>query len=205
MFLSAEWAKRWLPSVLLLLSLFFPWWTMIQTNLWYFPGDSLPNYWRQFTLYLSFPWEPNVEISTSIKGLAVGYVVEFYKIPYFCSVSALVVITGLCGFSSKSRTRSLGGLLGIIGVVSYFILVFPKSFRYLSFTRLSEVMRSPFFGTAHHEFETNIWFLSVGFYLALAGSLMLLLPLIRILMERLRKQLIVFMTRENVSKGSNTN
>jgi hypothetical protein len=42
MLLSFEWAKRWLPAVFLLLSLFLPWWIMVRK-------------WIGFELYLSFP------------------------------------------------------------------------------------------------------------------------------------------------------
>jgi len=175
MFLSVEWAKRWLPAVFLLLSLFLPWWIMVRK-------------WIELELYLSFPWGPNVIISNES-----GWISSVNEIPYFSFVSALLVMGGLCGLSSKRRSRILGGLLGITGAVSYFIFVFNKNF-----LSLVSYLRNPYFGIAHRWYmgrfvgrvdETRIWFLSFGFYLALAGSLMLLSPLIRTLIERLRKRL----------------
>lgn len=174
MLLSFEWAKRWLPAVFLLLSLFLPWWIMVRK-------------WIGFELYLSFPWGPNVVI-----GNESGWISSVSEIPYFSWVSALLVMGGLCGLSSKRRSRILGGLLGVTGAVSYFIFVFNKNC-----LSLISYLRNPYFGIAHRwyiarfvggVYETWIWFLSVGFYLALAGSIMLLLPTSRNLVGRLRKQ-----------------
>jgi hypothetical protein len=58
------------------------------------------------------------------------------------------------------------------------------------------VDRNPYFGIVQ-DWEwwfiwvpkTHVWFLSFGFYFALAGSLMLLLPLIRTLIGRIKKRL----------------
>jgi hypothetical protein len=189
MFLTVEWAKRWLPALFLLLSLILPWWTLIQTLFGVRSYDG-----RVDNLSLSFPWGSTVWIQKVHDELTAGYYAQFYEIPYFCFVSALVVIAGLCGLSSKSRTRSLGGMFGIIGIISYFILVFPISFLNLRSRMWGYVHAwNPYFGTGYpspffHR-ESLIWFLSVGFYFALAGSLMLLSPLIRTLMERLRKRL----------------
>ena len=91
------------------------------------------------------------------------------------------MIGGLCGLSSKIRTRTLGGLLGIVGIISYFKFVYYET---------AHSVWLPFFEM--HNFPgsaSEIYFLSAGFYLAIAGSLMLLLPLIRTLIERLRKRL----------------
>jgi len=160
-FLSIAWIKRRLPAMFLLLSLLLPWWTMI--NVWD-SGHSL-------YLHLSFPWNPDVRFIVNRFGLNGSLGAKFYDIPSFFFVSALISVGGLCGFSYKRKIRSLGGLLAVLGVVSFFVLVFHKNF--------------PYFGVD----RTIIWFLSFGFYLALAGSLMLLLPLIRALIERLRKRL----------------
>ena len=186
MFLSVEWAKRWLPAIFLLLSLFLPWWALIR---------SYEFYEYRLELYLSFPWEPNVEILNVNNELVVGYDVTTNEIPYLYFVSALIVLGGLCGLSSKRRTRSLGGLLGIAGLISYVILVFPKSsslgFIYPKFPYLGmEYYESPPYKDLSPPYkDSRMWFLSVGFYLALIGSIMLLLPLIRTLTVRLRKQL----------------
>ena len=195
MFLNVEWAKRWLPAVFLLLSLLLPWWTMVSIHetefaSWYQP-EYLPHYYRRYSFSLSFPWEPNVDMHARWgiwgSGYSASYDAISYEIPYFCFVSALVVMAGLCGLSSKSRTRSLAGLLGIIGVISYLILVFPKSsshdFPYFGIVRVTRNL------VRWDEVVTSIWFLSIGFYLAIVGSLMLLSPLIRTLVERLRKRL----------------
>ena len=183
MFLSVEWAKRWLPAAFLLLSLFLPWWTFIRIENSYVA-------W----LDLSFPWGDRVSFFHYPGRFILGdYDVRVYQIPYVCFVSALILVAGLCGLTDKSRTRTLGGLLGIAGVVSYFILVFHK--HPMSMTR--QVMGQPYFGIAHGFYwrsmggkiiTTHIWFLSIGFYLAIVGSLMLLLPLIRTFIERLRKR-----------------
>jgi hypothetical protein len=185
MFLTVKWAKRWLPAVLLLSSLFLPWWTLIQTEF-----NVRPDGRRVDMLYLSFPWRPIVWIQKVHDELMVGYYPQFHEIPYLYFVSALIVIAGLCGLSSKSRTRSLGGMFGIMGIISYFILVFPISFLNLYYRKYVYIHAlNPYFGVNYFRFERLIWFLSVGFYLALAGSLMLLSPLIRTLIERLRKRL----------------
>ena len=78
--------------------------------------------------------------------------------------------------------------MSILGVISFFPLVFHAS-------GMASHLENPYFGiaesyTAYFKLDrTRIWFLSVGFYLALAGSIMLLLPTIRKLLERLRKRL----------------
>ena len=192
MFLSVEWAKRWLPAVLLLLSLFLPWWTMIYV--FEIPSripDVRPA--SGYSLGLSFPWEEMVvfDYAEGVRyggengELRVDYVVSFRDIPYFCFVSALILVGGLCGLSDKSKIRTLGGLLGIAGVVSYLIFVFPKSISPWISWNTKEMRNFPYFGSAPQLW----WFISAGFYLALAGSLMLLFPLIRTLVERLRKRL----------------
>ena len=191
MFLSVEWAKRWLPAVFLLLSLFLPWWTMIGTT--FFRGSRGFN----TSLILSFPWMSNIEFLSTFVSIQIdGYLKFCYnQIPSFLFVSILVVAAGLCGLG-KNRTRTLGGFLGIIGIVTYFLLIFPLTLTsevlgvyYISFVS-GEV---PYFGTAIDEGRsvilTMVWFLSPGFFLALAGSLMLLSPLIRALIGRIRKRL----------------
>jgi hypothetical protein len=155
-------------------------------------------------LFLSFLWNEMVRID--IQGLQTGLLVSwlsgvrFYRIPYLCSASALIFVSGLCGLSCKSKFRTLAGLLGIAGVISYFVLIFPQAMCEIGPAIRSEslperIYSFPYFGSAQHEWSKgfyrtySMWFLSVGFYLALAGSLMLLLPLIKTLIERLRKRL----------------
>ena len=187
MFLSVEWAKRWLPAVFLLLSLFLPWWTFYwsrdYSGIW---SDSRP-WWR---MSVSFLWGDDVRIDYTIgkKVLWVSYDVLLDRVPYLFFTSALIMVAGLCGLTDKSKTRTLGGLLGIAGVVSYFVFVFRKTPFYFD---SHPVQLNPHFGIYQSRYSAvvDIWFLSVGFYLALAGSLMLLLPLIRTLVERLRKRL----------------
>lgn len=190
-FLGIAWIKRRLPAVFLLLSLLLPWWTMIEPR-WGNPfrlGNILFISVRSYTFYLSFPWNPNVQLNTWSLGLD-GYLrANFYDIPMFCLVSSLIFVGGLCGFSYKKKIRSLGGLLSILGAVSFFILVFHKIYSFY-------FLENPYFGIAEPHrnsyMETDstiIWFLSIGFYIALAGSLMLLLPLIRTLVKRFRKRL----------------
>jgi hypothetical protein len=182
MFLSFEWAKRWLPAVFLLLSLFLPWWAFV---------------WERMssTVYMSLPWSATVGVFRETEYIWGEFLIRYNHIPYMLFVSSSIVVAGLCGLTDKSRVRTIGGLLGIVGVISYFVLVFPKSIGAFD-PPLWE--GNPYFGIAHSwrpsRFavavrETRIWFLSAGFYLALAGSLMLLSPLIRTLIERLRKRL----------------
>jgi hypothetical protein len=187
MFLSVEWAKRWLPAVFLLLSLFLPWWTMIGTT--FFRARDRFN----TSLILSFPWMSNIEFLSTYTSIQIdGYLKFCYnQIPSFLFVSILVVAAGLCGLG-KNRTRTLGGFLGIIGIVTYFLLIFPLTLEILGvYSFVSREM--PYFGTTIDEGRsvilTKVWFLSPGFFLALAGSLMLLSPLIRTLIGRIRKRL----------------
>jgi len=125
MFLSVEWAKRWLPAVFLLLSLFLPWWTMIEASeVWIGQRVEIPTRYR---FYLSFPWAETVSISQGTTDvLWVNYNISIYDIPYFCFVSTLILVGVLCGLSGKSRIRTLGGLLGMGGLISYFIIALPK-------------------------------------------------------------------------------
>jgi len=188
MFLSVEWAKRWLPAVFLLLSLFLPWWTMIGTTFF-----GLREWGNACMLILSFPWMSNIVFLSTHASIQIdGYLKFCYnQIPSFLFVSILVVAAGLCGLG-KNRTRTLGGFLGIIGIVTYFLLIFPLTLEILEVS--SFVSREmPYFGTTINEGRsvtiTKVWFLSPGFFLALAGSLMLLSPLIRTLIGRIRKRL----------------
>jgi len=95
--------------------------------------------------------------------------------------------------------------LAILGAVSFFILVFHKIYSF-------SFLENPYFGIAEPHrnsyMETDstiIWFLSVGFYLALAGSLMLLLPLIRT-RRKIKEKTVVFhgfnntLLRKSISK-----
>ena len=140
-----------------------------------------------YALNLSFPWQ-SYSVLIYPESVSVASAVRLYEIPYFFFVSALIVLAGLCGLSSRDRTRTLGGLLGITGMISYVILIMPICLSWLFPPTLREI-GYPFFATYRIDIGVVIWFLSVGFYLALAGSLMLLLPLIRTLLERLRKRL----------------
>ena len=182
MFLSVEWAKRWLPAVFLLLSLFLPWWTFVSG-------------YMELHGYMSFPWSAKGAFFQGITSIRVDFVIPYNQIPYMFFVSSSIVLAGLCGLIDKSRVRTIGGLLGIVGVISYFVLVFPKSIGAFYRPRWKG---NPYFGTFYDSYDirtgqtfyyTDIWFLSAGFYLALAGSLMLLSPLIRTLIERIKKRL----------------
>jgi hypothetical protein len=188
MFLSVEWAKRWLPAVFLLLSLLLPWWTMIDTVLHFWNGDIFYT-----DLTFSFPWMPKISFTANSQVPSrIDWYSRFWynQIPSFLFVSILIVAAGLCGLG-KNRTRTLGGFLGITGIVTYFLLIFPliPEIEY-SFYGCREM---PYFGIAIERSRsgthTHVWFLSAGFYLALAGSLMLLSPLIRTLIGRIKKRL----------------
>jgi hypothetical protein len=100
-------------------------------------------------------------------------------------VSALVLLGGLCGLSNEKRTRTLGGLLGVGGVIFYLVLrlVFPpwrgwsrRDFYFGSGEYVGGMISNPLYIRA-------VWFLSVGFYLAVIGSLLLLVLSIRPLAE----------------------
>jgi len=183
-FLSIGWIKRRLPTIFLLMSLFIPWWVLV-----YVPGQgqNLLIGRHLFHGIWSFPWEEVMEFEFGSVGLVMYYGVQFYLIPYVIFVCASILVAGLCGLSSKDRTRTLGGLLGMVGIVSYSIIILPESFLFYS----ARVMGNPFFGI-YPPVQADyyyIWFLSFGLYLALAGSIMLLLPTTRTLIERLRKRL----------------
>ena len=119
MFLSVEWAKRWLPAVFLLLSLFLPWWTMYSTRkmrLGSVPEITPPEpVGFEFVLYLSFPWMDHIPIYVNFNEydfVSIGMSsVKFSEIPSLCFVSTLILLGGLCGLSSKRKTRILGGVL----------------------------------------------------------------------------------------------
>jgi len=189
MFLSVEWAKRWLPAVFLWLSLFLPWWIC---------GVCTPS----CELTLSFPWGQKVQLYTYIFDQNMSFFVLFdfpyHRLPVSCFVSALIFVSGLFGLSVRSKIRTLGGLLGGAGIISYSALVLPESMSlwvYADYTFSGQMRDFPYFGyglTGRYGLAGTrmlTWFLSAGFYLALAGSLMLLLPLIRTLVERLKKRL----------------
>jgi len=202
MFPSVEWAKRWLPTVFLLLSLVLPWVVFIKQDMIHPQSIHLPP-WIEYTPYLydsyhlSFLWNPLIEYDAVIYDDMVRGTLRY--LPFHENilniVSALIITAGLCGFSRKKTIRNLGGVLGITGLISYFILsrfsisYFAKGYRLL-------VDSNPYFGLVQ-DWEwwiiwvpkTHIWFLSFGFYFALAGSLMLLSPLIRTLIGRIKKRL----------------
>jgi len=193
MFLSVEWAKRWLPAVFLLLSLVLPWWMWNVGHWWVREGFHLP----YSESSLSFPWDEDVSFfivysPTDHMSFWVDFNVQSYRLPVSCFVSVLIFVSGLFGLFVRNKIRTLGGLLGIAGVISYFALVLPESL--LSMVHVyypfSGQMRDfPYFGSGLTETRALTWFLSAGFYLALAGSLMLLSPTIRKLIERLRERL----------------
>ena len=108
------------------------------------------------------------------------------------------MLGGLAGLSGKNRTRKIGGFFGILGIFSYFLFVFPYSGIYMEIFNYALDIRNkpwhlnPYFGISymsHEPYLKALWFLSPGFFLALAGSLMLLSPLIRTLIETLKKRL----------------
>jgi hypothetical protein len=81
------------------------------------------HYFRPFdSLRLSFLWVDQTDFSTSEVGLRAYHYVRFCNIPFLLFVSALVLLGGLCGLSNEKRTRTLGGLLGVGGVVFYLVL-----------------------------------------------------------------------------------
>jgi hypothetical protein len=199
MFLSVEWAKRWLPAIFLLLSLFLPWW-MFDGTLHSWEGGGRPPVPEpgDHRLRLSFPWDDNVDafyyVASHYYPQVEFYMVSeisFHHLPVSCFVSALIFVSGLFGLSVRSKIRTLGGLLGIAGIISYFALILPDSL--LSIVNVyyplaGQVRDFPYFGSALTETHVFTWFLSAGFYLALVGSLMLLSPLIRTSIERIRKR-----------------
>jgi hypothetical protein len=147
-----------------------------------FPPREFDGYGHTI-FHMSFPWGDEIAFivySSGVHEVYGDYIARFSLIPYMCLVSALIMVGGLCGLSSRIRTRTLGGLLGTVGVASYFVFVFHKGLWNSEF---------PIFEIASSDRYGSISFLSVGFFLALAGSLMLLLPLIRTLVERLKKRL----------------
>jgi hypothetical protein len=197
MFLSVEWAKRWLPAIFLLTSLFLPWW-IVSTVHEPTSRGRLPHDSPIYTFDLSFPWNERADAYFYYSTLdrymsaSIDFSASFHRVPILCFVAGLIFMSGLCGLSGRSKIRTLGGLLGIASIISYFVLVFQASVRWIVFIGpyfSEQISNFPYFGSASGSETHSTWFLSAGFYVALAGSLMLLLPLIRTLVERLRKRL----------------
>jgi hypothetical protein len=144
---------------------------------------------------LSFPWNEDVYLYTYIGRhyvYSIGFSVSFFHLPVFCFVSALIFVSGLFGLSVRSKIRTLGGFLGIAGIISYFALILPESLpwqEYVDNPLAGQVRDFPCFGSALTELVVFTWLLSFGFYFALAGSLMLLSPLIRTSIGRIKKRL----------------
>lgn len=181
MFSSVEWAKRWLPAVFLLLSLFLPWWTMIDLSVESSLHRAETYHFRPFESFrLSFPWADILDFSfwSSFTSPSISYFVAFSNIPFLCFVSGLALLGGLCGLSNDRGTRTLGGLLGTGSVVFYFVrqLVFPP----LELPGIFYFGIGEYYTGGLHRFQLSaVWFLSVGFCLAAIGSLMLLAPPVR--------------------------
>ncbi len=190
MFLSVEWAKRWLPAIFLLLSLHLPWST-IHTYLVF--GSRVA-----YLTKCSFLWSDSLFFLRYVQPRDLYF--EFQATRAYIHAflaSSIVLLGGLSGLSGKNRTRRLGGFFGILGILIYFLFVFPHSNVYDVLNGL-EITGNPYFGISYTSYQPYLnaharlkalWFLSPGFFLALAGSLMLLSPLIRTLIERLKKQL----------------
>lgn len=184
MFLSITWAKRWLPAILILLSLILPWWMSFSSLYSYddFVHHGILN------LRLSFPWGGMVELLIGfpmheyVDGYVQGYywVYELDRIPLLLLVSFSTMLGGLHALSNQERTRTKGGLFGVLGIITYFLFVFhrhPGSFFFSVFgwSKILDVSYTSF--------------ISIGFFLALAGSLMLLSPLIKTSIGKIRKRL----------------
>jgi len=188
-FSTIAWIKRRLPAVFLLLSLFLPWWAKIELarSAPFRLGNIL--FTKSYVTGRSdycFPWNAG-RVSFTYRAnreFEISLGARFSEIPSLFLVSALIFVGCLCGFSSRRKIRSVGGLLSLLGIISFFPLVFHAS-------GMASYLENPYFGIADSDRKhaTYIWFLSTGFYLAVAGSIMLLLPTIRPLVERLRKRL----------------
>ncbi len=187
MFLTVEWAKRWLPAIFLLLSIHLPWSTVYyaeavgRTSGWYVTRCSF--LWSECRLFF-FPWgDLYFDLDATRAWLPA------------ILVSSLIMLGGLAGLSGKNRTRKIGGFFGILGIFSYFLFVFPYSVVYTIISNSLDNPNNPwylnpYFGISRMSYTPylKLWFLSPGFFLALAGSLMLLSPIIRTGIERIRKR-----------------
>lgn len=182
--MDAEWTKRWLPAAFLLLSLLRPWWIKIAFP-FRWPGAPLH-------LVLFFPWSSNVWVISNVDPWRYIWFMDAQlnhpNLPFFhfldnplthVFVPVLILVGALFGLTSNSRTRSLGGFFGVAGIIGYFIFVFRES----PFGTGIEFWPLGFIAAANAQ-ATAIWFLSSGLYLAIAGSLMLLLPRIARACER---------------------
>ena len=186
-FLNVEWAKRWLPAIFLLLSLHLPWSTVYSYQAfgpsggWYVTKCSF--LWSDCRLFLEY---------FQLRGLYFEFHTTRAWMPAILA-SSLIMLGGLAGLSGKNRTRRLGGFFGILGILIYFLFVFPHSNVYDVLKYGLESTGNPYFGISYSRVGSpqfrGVWFLSPGFFLALAGSLMLLSPLIRTLIETLKKRL----------------
>lgn len=201
MFLSVGWAKRWLPSILLLLSLFLPWWTMLNiSSTVIFARTERTQYFKPFESFvLSFPWRDAAVFEPYLfsfdpdplnikEPYFTDFHLEFSRILNLFYVNILIIVGGLIGLSRDKRARTMGGILGILGVVSYVINVLHNSPLGNEFLR--ELQGNSYFGNGVFRYFVEAddpyggfllkyratWFLSIGLYVAVAGSLMLLSP-----------------------------
>jgi len=120
MVLSVKWAKRWLPAIFLLLSIHLPWSTIYSYQV--FGNDvsyvtKCSFLWSDSRLYLRY---------FHIRGLYFEFHTTRAWLPAIL-VSSLILLAGLIGLSGRSRTRRLGGFFGILGILTYFLFVFPHS------------------------------------------------------------------------------
>jgi len=185
-FLNVEWAKRWLPAIFLLLSIHLPWSTIYSyqvfgSSVWYVTKCSF--LWSDSLFFLRYAQPRDLYFEFQATR---AYIHAFLA-------SSIVLLGGLSGLSGKNRTRRLGGFFGILGILIYFLFVFPHSNVYDELKYGLESTGNPYFGISYSRVGSpqfrGVWFLSPGFFLALAGSLMLLSPLIRTLIETLKKRL----------------
>jgi len=174
--------KPFLPAIFLLLSFVLPWWTMVY-------GSYAWGEWG-LTVSNSFLWG---EINTWGKVVFISLYINSWNYSGFVfTVPLLIVEGGVIGMSREKRARYLGGLLGIIGVFAYFVLIHS-----VTFGIEEAIVRGTIFGkyfgyTNRVRGLTDVtvtfalWFLSIGFYLAVIGSILLLLPAIRTLANKVK-------------------
>jgi predicted nucleic acid-binding Zn ribbon protein len=137
-------------GVITIVSIFLPWWTMYVSG---FGVSAFASIWLFGTL---------------VSGSALGYgITQGALVSDFWVAAIFVILSGALGIvSTRDRKFSLaGGALGLFGALVFLITLGNLS---------TGVPRSIFFGVENGFGMSAFWFLSIGFWLAIIGSIIML-------------------------------
>jgi hypothetical protein len=144
-------------GIIMIVSIFLPWWTMFISALGGFAFGGI--------------WLFGAVASGSALGIGIA---QGAFISDFLVAAFLVILSGVLGIvSTRDRKFSLaGGALGLLGALVFLIRLgsFPNG-----------MTGSVFFGAESVSGISAFWFLSIGFWLAIIGSIIMLMasPTIR--------------------------